>query len=1044
MPALDAPRDERKSVTLLQLVVPEIVDDATGGLAPATRHALAAEVHELVEQGATQFGARVLPVEDHHYLAVFGAPQAHEHHAQFACYAALLLRNEMERFVEHLAATEGIRLTPRIVLDVVDVLVRKSDACPQGEVVIPQSRARLLEALAHFTPAGQVYATASLAERVADFLHLEPRGRIRGAEAPQAQALFAVTGVAPHQTRFDAARARGLSPLVGREGELASLERSLDLALKGRGQFVTLEGPPGVGRSRLCHEFVARCRARGVAVFETRGVPAGQALPFMPVLGLVRSYFGIADTDTPSQIRAKLFDRLTRLSGRLMRDYPLLAAFLGAADADHPPPANAREGGDQALYGAFRRLITAQAQAEPTVIVLEDIDAFDRSSAAALAYDVAHVAEVPVLLLATHRADYQRPWQETFAWTRIELEPLAPEASRVFLRRLLGDRADIASVAEDILERTGGNPLFMEELVRTMAQAGALTGTPGAYRLGHQPDRALIPHSVEETVTARVDALPPRQKLALQTAAVIGREFSQDVLQRVLPWPAADVHATLRELVDAAFVVETGYYPHVTFAFRHPLTHEVVDESQPAAGRRTVHEAVAQALAALHADAPDPHAAVIAEHFARGGAALEAARWRARAGRHAGLSDPATALEQWRAVRRLLDAEAETPEAMALRLEACTWLLQYGWRLGLPLADAEAIYAEGRVIAMRTRATGAHAMLAAAYAFIHCLRGNPAMLPLSEEARLLATQTGDAGLILAVQGALAMGYFSAGRLRQAHALLDRLLAAPPTPLHLGAEYIGFPPYIACFGIRASVWMHEGHLHRAREDFRTGLRLATEHGADALLVWMHSSAAECARIGGEPDLANQHARAAMELSERLGDAASRHSALRGLGQARSADGAWAEAAEAFGGALQLTRERGIAQARAPKALVGLARARLQLGEEAAAIEAAAEATRLAREQGNRVFECEALLMQARVLMCTRGAAAAEELETILDAAQAALERTGAQRYAALLRMQRAALAILTGDESARRAELGRAHQLYTEMGAPVRAAAVAAA
>src|SRR5439155_783993 len=232
--------------------------------------------------------------------------------------------------------------------------------------------------------------------------------------------------------------------------------------------------------------------------------------------------------------------------------------------------------------------------------------------------------------------------------------PLGPAAIAELLRDLLGTDPSLAGLAERIRERTGGNPFFIEEIVQALVEGGGLQGTRGAYQLVKPAERLALPATVQAVLTARIDRLGEREKTVLQTAAVIGKEFAEPILQRVAGQPETELRAALQTLVRAEFLYEAALYPDAEYAFKHPLTQEVAYHSQLGDRRARVHAAVAGAIAELHAGKLDEHAALLAYHWEGAGDVLQAAEWSRRAAEQAGFRDPAEAHRHWQKVRELV------------------------------------------------------------------------------------------------------------------------------------------------------------------------------------------------------------------------------------------------------------------------------------------------------------------------------------------------------------------------------------------------------
>ena len=268
---------------------------------------------------------------------------------------------------------------------------------------------------------------------------------------------------------------------------------------------------------------------------------------------------------------------------------------------------------------------------------------------------VASIEGTNTLAVVNFRPEYSPPWRRSPSYREIALEPLAGEDTRELLRDLAGEDPSLDGLDEPIHERTQGNPFFIEEIVRELAEAGHLEGERGAYRLARPIEDAGVPVTVQAILAARIDRLDPDAKQLLQVASVVGKEVSGRALGMTAGLERDRIDPVLCELIEAGFLYEAELYPERVLAFRHPLTREVAYGTQLADRRAATHAAAARAMIELEPERLDELAALIADHMAAGGETLEAARWSARAAYWAGHSRPQDALRLWRTVTELAD-----------------------------------------------------------------------------------------------------------------------------------------------------------------------------------------------------------------------------------------------------------------------------------------------------------------------------------------------------------------------------------------------------
>jgi class 3 adenylate cyclase len=563
-------------------------------------------------------------------MALFGAPIAHEDHARRACHTALHLLDELGEFAAHLHAREGLDFAVRIGLNSGDVVVGRigddlrMDYTAQGHTV---SLAARVEEIAE---PGTAYLTEHTARLVEGFFNLRDRGAPSMKGVSASVHVYELAGIGPLRTRLDVSRARGFSRLVGRDQELAWLDRLLEQAVASGGQVVAVAAEAGAGKSRLCLEFVERCRARGIAVHEAHCPAHGRSVPLLAIRALLRSFFALGEEDPGATVRRRVAARLLALDGT-GDALPTLLALLGASEAEGAGEELTPETRRGELMGFIRRFLAAPGGIGGTVLLLDDVHAIDAESDDLLADLAETILGTPTLLLVNFRAEYEARWIGKPFYHQLPLAPLERTAVGTLLESLLGSDPSVSALSDVIRERAGGNPFFVEEAVQALAAAGSLRGERGAYRLAAPIASLDVPASIQSLLAARIDRLGDEEKHVLQTAAVIGKQFALPLLERVADLGARDLMAALTVLRETDLVHEVTAYPQAQLAFRHPLTQEVAYGSQLGERRAQLHGAVARALAELQADRLGEYAAFIAHHWEAAGMRYEAARWRRRA-----------------------------------------------------------------------------------------------------------------------------------------------------------------------------------------------------------------------------------------------------------------------------------------------------------------------------------------------------------------------------------------------------------------------------
>ena len=546
------PDGERKQVTVLFADVQGSMDLAEQHDPEQWREIMQGFFSILAEE-VRRFEGTVDKFTGDGIMAVFGAPVAHEDHARRACFAALRMLDDIAEYAAELRRKHGLNFSARIGINSGEVVAGAIGAGAEGGYTAIGHTVGLAQRMEALAEPGKAYLTEAAAELAHGFFELEDLGEfeIKGASKPIR--VFELAGVGSARSRLDLSRERGFSRFVGRDEEMAVLAGALERAKAGEGAAVGIVAEPGIGKSRLCHEFAERARAEGIEVFECQAQSHGREIPFMPVLQMLRSYFGIADGDPERIVREKIAGRALLLDPALADDLPLLFDFLGVPDPDHPLPQLSAEARHRALRGVVCKLIRAPRRRDPIVTIVEDLHWIDEASEGLLGELLGSVEGTQTLAIVNFRPEYESPWTGPPDYHSISLQPLGQESSEVLLRDLAGEDPSLDRLGELIHERTDGNPFFIEEIVRELAESGYLEGERGAYRLIGPIENARVPATVQTVLAARIDRLAPEEKTLLQQLAVIGREFPLSLLRHVINQPEEELYHLLASLQRKEF-----------------------------------------------------------------------------------------------------------------------------------------------------------------------------------------------------------------------------------------------------------------------------------------------------------------------------------------------------------------------------------------------------------------------------------------------------------------------------------------------------------
>jgi class 3 adenylate cyclase len=982
-------------------------------------------------------------------MALFGAPIAHEDHAQRACYAALHLRDALRTYADELRLERAIDFAVRIGINTGEVVVGKIGDDLRMSYTAQGHTVGLAQRMEQLAAANSICLSDATARLVSGYVELRNLGAVTVKGVSHPIRAFELVGLGHHRTRLERARSRGLTRFVGREADLRALELALEQACAGDGQVVGVVAEAGVGKSRLCLEFVERCRARGIGVDQGHCPAHGRTVPYLPLLEVLRGIFGIGESDGEVEARRKIADGLLPLDPTFDELLPLVFDFLGVRDPERPAPQLSPDVRQRRLVGFLRQLVRARSAREPRVLLVDDAHWIDPGSDAFLAQVVEAIPGTRTLLVINFRPEYHAGWMGGSSYRQVPLLPLGRGATGELLADLLGGDPSLAGLEESIHERTRGNPFFIEEVVLSLVERGCLDGPKGAHRLAAPVAALEIPEGVQAVLAARIDRLPEREKRLLETASVIGREVAGRVLERVAGLPEADRAESLAALVRGEFLIEKRLHPETEFAFKHPLTHEVAYRSQLAERRAKTHAAVARALEELDAARLDERAALLAHHWEEAGDPLAAARWSVRAARWTGDTDPHGGLRHWRKARSLLARADDGRSRAHLELEACRGLLGIAaWFGGGQDEIAEEIaaaFANGCRLAESRGERQALCHLHLHYAIWHGLTrfDNAAFARHAQEAADLAELVGDAGAALAAASGLALVAYLEGRIADAISIGRRAVPSLPDDLTLGSEYWKPAPAVWLTALTRFLEGWAGRPSEGHAGLERLLRLpfeTSEMAEGILRLW----AVHLAELLGDAPAAIAHARREMELTRAMGGVSAIAAAgIYCVAVAHMLAGESAEAVRRFEEAVAMYEEAG----GGPPIEILTMRNRLavaytEVGEPERAHETSLRGLELVRAFQLPVLVAQALVMHAQVLRKTQGTAAREAIEATLAEAGTLVETTAIHGWQPFLRMEKAELAALIGDETTRERELREAHRLFTDMGATGHVARVA--
>lgn len=988
---------ERKHATVLACEL-DLETASQEPLAPDLVHDLLTRFTTVVRSEIERFGGTVRRSLGQGVLALFGAPVALEEHDQRAVAAAIAVTEEMARREREIAATHGVRWSARIGLESGPVVVGGTGATAVGDAIV------IACCLARQARPGTVLAGSDLAANTGARVRLSARETVTLEDGRHVGAWEVVLGKESLAARALRSPSRG--PFVGRRRELEGLEDLCRQADRGHGQVVAISGEPGAGKSRLLDELYRRTfPGRRMSYLRGQCLSYGSAIPYQPLIDMVRKASEIFESDDPATVAAKMRASLDRVGTDPEETLPYFLRLLGgregteALDELEPQAIRSR------TFAALRRMVLDASRNSLVVVELEDIHWIDETSEQFLDSLVEILGAARLMLLVTYRSGYQPHWLEKSYATQITLRHLSDGESRELLDAVLAGSQMAPELRREVLAKAEGNPLFLEELARSLAEPGAAHNAP-------------IPHSIQGILTARIDRLPEEHKRLLKMASVLGRQFSGEHLRAL--WDRDEpLEPLLEELRGWEFLYKVPSEDQEIHFFKHALTQEVAYESLLMQRRRELHKRVAETLEALHADSLEDAYDRLVYHYPRAGEPAKTVHYltlfATRAARNYSHAEAAKALREALDYAEGLPAESRDHRIVAVLLQLAESLL--------PLARfPETLELFGRYAERAARLEDP--ALDARYAFwlahTHTYLGHQEETRLhAEKAIAAAQQSGDettegkAHYVLGRDGFWA-GRFSEGVRHSLRAIV--LLERGGEPWWQGQAYwvAGFNHYVlGDFDQAIDALERARAIGEALDDYRLDTSWS--------LGYFHASL-------GDWDTGIEQCRRGLEGAR---DPLNTAVAMGFLGFAYLEKGDVAQAIDTLHESVARLRETGMQQ------ILGwfsvfLAEAYLAAGDAERAGELAASGLAITREARFRYGESLAQRALGRIAV---DAGDCEGARQLLGEALASFDALGVTFEAARTRLELARLAHAAGDEAAAQREFAEARRALDHLDVP---------
>jgi predicted ATPase/class 3 adenylate cyclase len=967
-PEAQAIEGERKTVTALFADIKgstELMRD----LDPEEARAIVDPVLQLMMAAVHRYGGYVAQSTGDGIFALFGAPVAHEDHPQRALHAALAIQEDLRRYAARLRTEDRIPVEARVGVNTGEVVVRTIETGGHTEYTPVGHVTNLAARMQAAAPTGSIAAgeaTQRLCEGYFEFRSLGPTA-VKGLNAPVK--VYEVVRAGPLRSHFELSTRRGLTRFVGREREMSAMAGALGQARTGHGQIVAAVGEAGAGKSRLVYEFKTTIPAE-CKVLEAYSVSHGKASAWLPVLELLKSYFEIADEDDDELRSKKVEAKVRALDPALAETLPYFLSLLSIAGADASLAVMDARIRRRRTLEAVKRIIIRESLKQPLVVIFEDLHWIDAETQEFLDLLVDSVASARILMLVNYRPEYRHEWGNRACYTQLRLDPLGDQSADKMLHALIGGDASLQSLKRLIIEKTRGNPFFMEEIVLALVEQGVLVRN-GATRLMKPLTQIYIPPTVHGILASRIDALPASGKSLLQTLAVIGKDFPLNLVKHITGSPEELLEPMLKGLQAGEFIYEQAVWGEAAYAFKHALTQEVAYSSLLAERRKLLHERVGAAMEVLYAGRLDDHLSELARHYQRSGNTGKALEYLQRAGRQAiARSSHAEAVGLFRSALELLNALPGMPDSVEQEL---TLQLGIGSALsalkGWSAPEVGRAFDRASELCRQVDSTPHLSTVVLGLCAFHNIRGElRRAFELIQELLAIAENESDTTCLLWAHSGLGeilcvMGEFASARSHLEHAIS---LYDPAKSESYRALYLVYDPGVASLSWASVALCCLGYPDQALERSLRALALARalSHPFSIAYALALSAGLHHLRREGEASLtlANEYLRLSTENGfERMSafGVVDRGSALIELNRAEQ-------------GIVQL--EEGIAKARATRSeytlasyLAALGNGYGKAGRAAEGLAAVAEGLDASEKSGERSFEAELYRLRGELLL-----------------------------------------------------------------------------
>ncbi|MFO7985483.1 MAG: adenylate/guanylate cyclase domain-containing protein [Desulfatiglandaceae bacterium] len=766
---------ERKVVTVM---FTDVVDytSMSEKLDPEEVHQIMDGVFKILMDEIHRYEGTINQFTGDGVMALFGAPVAHEDHAQRACYSALAIQKALGQYGDKIEKDTGIAFKMRVGLNSGPVMVGaigddlRMDYTAVGDTTNLASR---MEGMAR---PGSIMLSKNTQRLVKGYFELRFLGRLKVKGKDEPQEVFELLKAGRAETRLEAAAARGFTKFVGRKNSMASLMDAYERAEAGSGKVVGMVGEAGVGKSRLLWEFRSRLAQDKVTYLEGRCLHYGASMPYLPILDILRSYFELREEDREFVLQKKLKQGLLQLDENLKSDLPsfqdLLSLPVENREYLNLEPKEKKERN----FEAIRNLLIQEGRKKTVIVAIEDLHWIDTTSEEFLNYFIGFLTHSRILLILLYRPEYTHQWAGKSYYDHIGLDQLTLKSSAELVQGILEGGEIVPELKDLILQRAAGNPLFMEELTHALLENGVIEQRDRQYVLNRRPSQIQVPDTIQGIIAARIDRLDETLKQIMQVASVIGREFAFRILQAITEMKEG-LKSHLLNLQGLEFIHEKSLFPELEYIFKHAITQEVAYNSLLHKRRREIHGKIGRAIEQIYPERLEEFYEILAYHYSKSDNLKKAASYLKLAGQKAmGRFSPAEAFRFYKEAMATLDQMEDTDQNKKERIETLV-------SMGFPLRelafpeDSFAFLQEGETLCKECKDQRNLAILYSHMGGFYSAKGNAAMgMKYMLDAFGEAERLQDSQITARIGASLSFSLDVAGEYRKVVRITPRILA----------------------------------------------------------------------------------------------------------------------------------------------------------------------------------------------------------------------------------------------------------------------------